>query len=98
MDAYKKSSTVSNPASRVLSANSSSGFSFVPFETQPKGRHYAIQATLRLNGDSKAGFRVLSSDKEYTDIYFDSANEVLSVDRSHSSLISSCASLGSVSR
>jgi beta-fructofuranosidase len=39
-----------------------------------------------------AGFRLLASDQEWTDVYSDPGNETLVVDRSASSLIPSCAS------
>ncbi|KAJ7637095.1 glycosyl hydrolase [Roridomyces roridus] len=78
-------STVSAPAPEA----------YVPFETQPTGRFYAIQATLSWTGTTdrtqmpQAGFRVLASDDEWTDIMYDPASETLTIDRSKSSLIAS---------
>jgi beta-fructofuranosidase len=50
---------------------------------------------LRFQGSTsnlpQAGFRVLASDQEYTDIYYDPKNETLVIDRTHSTLITSCA-------
>jgi len=88
--AYKSKSKVSMPDGRTL--NGSEGY--VPFETQPGGRYYAILSTLEWSANatskSAAGFRVLASDAEWTDIYYDPANEALIVERTNSSLIPSC--------
>ncbi|KAJ7275067.1 glycosyl hydrolase [Mycena rebaudengoi] len=68
---------------------------YVPFQTQPTGRYYAVQATLQWAGSTVpadmpiAGFRVLASDKEWTSILFQPQNETLIVDRSRNSLIAS---------
>ncbi|KAJ7787149.1 glycosyl hydrolase [Mycena olivaceomarginata] len=90
-DEYRAKSVVSNPAPKTLTGSEG----FVPFATQPTGRYYAIKATLTWNGSTIpgdmpiAGFRVLASDSEWTDIQFQPANETLIVDRSHNSLIAS---------
>ena len=93
MREFKSKSTVSLPAARSLKGTSAH---YVPFSTQPKSRHYAINANLRFDGISgnlaAAGFRVLASDQEYTDIYFDANGENLIIERSHSSLIKTCTS------
>jgi len=75
----------------------------VPLEKQPKDRFYLLKASLQffsaqreVNGEgvarfamSRGGFRILSSQHEWTDIYYDPSTEYLVVDRSHSSTISS---------
>lgn len=89
---YRSKSNVSSPQATTF--NGSEGY--VAFDTQPTGRFYAIQATLEWssNNDTSempvAGFRVLASDQEWTDIYFDPSNETLYVDRTHNSLVASC--------
>ena len=91
LQAYRSSSTVSSPASMYF--NGTAGYK--PFQTQPSSAHYAINAILRFQGSTsnlpQAGFRVLASDQEYTDIYYDPKNETLVIDRTYSTLISSCA-------
>ncbi|KAJ7076090.1 glycosyl hydrolase [Mycena belliarum] len=88
---YRAKSTVSTPRGATFSGSDG----FTPFEKQPTGRYYAIQATLTWSGSTDpadmpiAGLRVLASDSEWTDILFQPANETLVVDRSHSSLIAS---------
>ncbi|KAJ6631170.1 beta-fructofuranosidase [Mycena sp. CBHHK59/15] len=90
-DEYRAKSTVSTPSPITLTGSEG----YVPFKTQPTGRHYAIQATLQWTGNTApgnmpmAGFRVLASDTEYTSMYFQPASETLIVDRSHNSLIAS---------
>ncbi|KAJ7151108.1 glycosyl hydrolase [Mycena filopes] len=90
-DEYRAKSVVSSPA--PVSLTGSEGF--VPFATQPKGRYYAIQATLTWSGSNDpasmpiAGLRVLGSASEWTDIQFQPASETLIVNRSHNSLIAS---------
>ncbi|KAJ7136062.1 glycosyl hydrolase [Mycena epipterygia] len=90
-DEYRAKSVVSTPAPVTLTGSEG----YVPFETQPKGRYYAIQATLAWSGSTvpanmpMAGLRVLASDSEWTDILFQPASETLIVDRSHNSLIAS---------
>jgi len=86
---------VSRPNMTTL--NGSEGY--IEFKNPPEGRHYALQGTLQwIGGNNKndilpvAGFRVLASDREWTDIYFDPSNETLVVNRSSSSLVHSCAS------
>ncbi|KAG8993555.1 hypothetical protein FRB93_001934 [Tulasnella sp. JGI-2019a] len=94
--AYRSSSKVSNPKTMTYASGGSTP-TYVPFATQPRGRFYAISATLDFEyaGNSTAtdypcaGFRVLASDKEYTDVYYDFANESFNVSRLHSSLITS---------
>ncbi|KAH8919330.1 glycoside hydrolase family 32 protein [Atractiella rhizophila] len=89
IQAYRSSSTISRPAAVALIGTAG----YVPFRTQPSGRHYAINATLQFQGDTsslaQAGFRVLASDQEYTDIYYDPKNETLVINRSHSTLVRS---------
>ncbi|KAG8813318.1 hypothetical protein FRC17_001606, partial [Serendipita sp. 399] len=82
---YKAKSKVSNPQARSL--NGTAGY--VPFRVQPTSRYYAISANLRFDGDNPpmAGFRVLASDQEYTDIYYDLTAETLYIRRDNSSLI-----------
>jgi hypothetical protein len=69
-DEYRAKSAVSSPAPVTLTGSEG----FVPFATQPTGRYYAIQATLTWTGSTVpgnmpiAGFRVLASDSEWTDI------------------------------
>ena len=91
LQAYRSSSTVSSPASTYF--NGTAGYK--PFQTQPSMAHYAINAILRFQGSTsnlpQAGFRVLASDQEYTDIYYDPKIETLVIDRTHSTLITSCA-------
>ncbi|KAJ7484705.1 glycosyl hydrolase [Mycena latifolia] len=88
-DEYRAKSVVSTPAPATF--NGSEGF--VPFQTQPTGRYYAIQATLTWSGSTDpaqmpiAGLRVLASNSEWTNIQ--PANETLIIDRSHNSLIAS---------
>ncbi|PVF95784.1 Arabinanase/levansucrase/invertase [Serendipita vermifera] len=95
LSAYRSNSTVSSPPTSTL--NASSGY--VPFPTQPTSRFYAINANLQFNGNDvntlpRAGFRVLASDQEYTDIWYDVANETLIIQRDHSSLITACTCNG----
>ena len=84
---YQSKSKISQPQARSL--NASAGY--VPFRVQPTSRHYAINANLRFDGASdsapRAGFRVLASNQEYTDIYYDWRQETLYIQRDHSSLI-----------
>ena len=91
LQAYRSSSTVSSPTS--INFNGTAGYK--PFQTQPLSAHYAINAVLRFQGSTpnlpQAGFRVLASDQEYTDIYYDPKIETLVIDRTHSTLITSCA-------
>ena len=63
--AYKKASKVSKSPSKTLNQT---GYS--PLETQPKGRHYALSGTFEfdVNSTAPAGFRVLASNQEFTDI------------------------------
>jgi len=88
---YKSRSKVSRPKGVTLSGKEGS----IKFETQPEGKHYVLQGTLQWTGSNiagsmpVAGFRVLASDHEWTDIYFDPNNETLVVDRSVSSLVPS---------
>ncbi|KAJ6486871.1 glycosyl hydrolase [Mycena sanguinolenta] len=90
-DEYKAKSVVSSPAAVAFTGSEG----FVPFATQPTGRYYAIKATLTWTGSTVpsdmpiAGFRVLASDSEWTDILFQPANETLIADRTHNSLIAS---------
>lgn len=89
--AYRSESHVSYPSARKL--NGTAGY--VPFKTQPSGRHYAVTGSFTLSGGPAApqvGFRVLASDEEWTDIYYDPRNETLIVARNHSSLVTSCGS------
>jgi beta-fructofuranosidase len=87
LESYKSNSQVSNPADATLSAG------YTPFETQPTGRNYAIAASFEIerNSTASAGIRVLGSDDEYTDIYYNLASEQLTVVREKSSLIPTCA-------
>lgn len=66
-------------------------FKTLKFDQQPGGRHHAINATLHFDTHhpSKAGFRILAGQNEWTDIYYDSTNEYLKIDRLHSSAIAS---------
>ncbi|KAJ7217489.1 glycosyl hydrolase [Mycena haematopus] len=76
--AYRAKSVVSSPA--PVSFTGSEGV--VPFAKQPKGS--------TAPGDMPiAGFRVLGSDSEWTDILFQPASETLIADRTHNSLIAS---------
>jgi beta-fructofuranosidase len=90
---YRSQSKVFRPKGMTL--NGTEGY--VKFETQPEGRYYVLQGTIQWTGNNNesnmpvAGFRVLASDQEWTDIYFDPSNETLVVDRSSSSLVPSCA-------
>ena len=89
---YKSRSAVSHPQKRKSDGTNE----YTPFEIQPKGKHYVLQGTLQWTGSDNvddmpvAGFRVLASDQEWTDVYFDPANETVVVDRSASSLVPSC--------
>ena len=91
---YKRRSKISHP--KALTLNGTEGY--VEFEKQPEGKYYALQGTLQWTGHTSmsnmpvAGFRVLASDQEWTDIYYDPGNETLVVDRSNSSLVPSCKS------
>ncbi|KIM20837.1 glycoside hydrolase family 32 protein [Serendipita vermifera MAFF 305830] len=85
---YRAKSRISTPSSRSLNGTSTQ---YVPFDTQPTSRHYAINANLRFEGTNgrlgMAGFRVLASDQEFTDIYYDPNGENLMIERTNSSLI-----------
>lgn len=74
----------------------------VRFEKQPSDRFFAITAQLDFHGSTpnltdptnldlrsmvRGGFRVLASESEWTDIYYDPLAESLVVSRAHSSLI-----------
>ncbi|PLW23082.1 hypothetical protein PCASD_10515 [Puccinia coronata f. sp. avenae] len=75
----------------------------VQLEKQPTDRYYAVRATLDFYTDKelvnaenivrsampRGGFRILSSEHEWTDVYYDPSTEYLVVDRSRSSTISS---------
>ncbi|KAJ7145383.1 glycosyl hydrolase [Mycena crocata] len=88
-DEYRAKSTVSAPAPITLTGSEG----YVPFQTQPTGRYYAIQATLTWSGSTVpanmpvAGLRVLASSSEWTTIQFQPVSETLIIDRSHNSLI-----------
>ena len=89
LSAYRSKSHVSRI--RSLRLNGTAGY--IPFSVQPKGRFYAVTGSFKLQGGSAApnvGFRVLASDQEWTDVYYDRANESLIIERSHSSLITTC--------
>lgn len=102
------SKPVSQTIDLVLSTNSTiPPTTLVGFESQPSDRFYAITAQLDFNGASqnsthltpidrsglvRGGFRVLASDHEWTDIYYDPSDETLVVSRTNSSLISACKS------
>lgn len=74
----------------------------VKFEKQPSDRYFAITAQLDFHGLTpnltdpteidlrsmvRGGFRVLASETEWTDIYYDPSSESLIVSREHSSLV-----------
>jgi beta-fructofuranosidase len=86
--AYKTNSKVSNPAAGTLQPG------YTPYAVQPSGRHYTTTANFQFRGPSgnlpTAGFRVLSSDQEHTDIVYDPNQETLFIYRNQSSLISTC--------
>ena len=88
LESYKSNSQVSNPADATVVAG------YTPFETQPTGRHYAVAASFNIERNSTAsvGVRVLASEDECTDIYYNLATEELTVVREKSSLIPTCAS------
>ncbi|KAF8325634.1 glycosyl hydrolase [Cantharellus anzutake] len=90
LGAYKAASRISKPQPRILSANRG----YVPFAIQPSGKHYAVMGTFNFpvrefNTLPMVGFRVLASDSEWTDVYYDPANESIVVQRDHHSLINS---------
>nr|6S82_A Chain A, Beta-fructofuranosidase [Phaffia rhodozyma]6S82_B Chain B, Beta-fructofuranosidase [Phaffia rhodozyma] len=86
--AYKGNSTVSTLAPVMLNESAAA---YTPFSSQPTDRFYALTGSFEfgLNTTAKAGFRVLASEEEYTDIWFDPASENLTVVRTASSLIKS---------
>ncbi|KAG0143853.1 hypothetical protein CROQUDRAFT_80665 [Cronartium quercuum f. sp. fusiforme G11] len=103
LTAYKKESTISKPDGRTLDVGAVTDSQTVPtnvvgFEIQPSDKYYAITAQLDFHGSRensmdrssmvRGGFRVLASDKEWTDIYYDPSEEALVVSRLKSSLIS----------
>jgi hypothetical protein len=67
---YRAQSVLSTPAPATFTGSEG----YVPFQTQPTGRYYAVQATLTWTGSTvagdmpNAGIRVLASDSEWTDI------------------------------
>ncbi|KAL7412178.1 glycosyl hydrolase [Mrakia frigida] len=83
--AYKAGSNVAELESRDVKEG------FEAFETQPTGRFYVLAGSFELaaNSTHQVGFRVLSSDQEYTDILYDVSAQNLTVNRSASSLIKS---------
>jgi beta-fructofuranosidase len=95
--AYKKDSKVSEISALTVSGSSSSGWSYRPFSVQPKSRHYAITATVDFQYKPsakpadypRAGFRVLASSSEYTDLFYDLRAELFNISRLHSSLVPS---------
>jgi len=84
--AYKAASILSKPPDMSLS---SAGY--FPFSVQPTGPFYVItgQFDFALDSTTQAGFRVLASDFEYTDILYDPVAENFTVVRNQSSLIKS---------
>jgi beta-fructofuranosidase len=89
---YKSKSHVTYPSARTF--NASAGI--IPLEVQPAGSYYAVSGTFSLEGTTSdlpsVGFRVQSSAQEWTDVYFTPANETVTIDRSHSSLITTYGS------
>ncbi|KAL8284210.1 hypothetical protein RQP46_004959 [Phenoliferia psychrophenolica] len=86
--AWKAAANVSFP--QTTSLNGSSEL-YQPFEQQPTGRFYVItgQFEFEPNATGVVGIRVLASDLEYTDIFYDPVAEDLTVVRESSSLIKS---------
>ncbi|KZP28036.1 glycoside hydrolase family 32 protein [Athelia psychrophila] len=84
--AYKKGSKVSNSPSLTLDKTG-----YTPLATQPTGRHYAVSGSFVFNVGStaQAGFRVLASAQEFTDILYDPVAQNVSIYRTSSSLIAS---------
>nr|CAG26671.1 invertase 1 precursor [Uromyces viciae-fabae] len=97
------SRTVS-PGSNLNSSEGELASNVIPLDKKPSDRYYAITARLDFyakgipsDGDEfidrmsmpRAGFRLLASKNEWTDIFYDPSEEYLVVDRSHSSVISS---------
>lgn len=83
----------------VVGDEKSRPMNLVGFESQPTDKYFAITAQLDFHGSSnnatnidrssmvRGGFRVLSSDREWTDIYYDPSTESMVVSRLNSSLI-----------
>jgi len=87
LSALKSRSKVSNPGARTLTGSSD----VVKLDSQPSGRFYAVTGQFNFSGERSTwpnvGFRVASSDLEYTDVYYDASNETVVIDRLHSSVI-----------
>lgn len=92
---YRSKSKISLPQGRSFNGTDE----YVTFETQPTGRYYVLKGMLTWSSSELAdamplaGFRVLASEQEWTDIYYDPKNEELIIERTNSSLISSCRPL-----
>ncbi|KEI39741.1 glycoside hydrolase family 32 protein [Mixia osmundae IAM 14324] len=97
LDAYKKRAKASAFKGMKLDVHGGAKPHYKPFPTQPEGQHYVIKTRIDFEAHKhgknehipRAGFRVLASEKEYTDVIYDFASETLSVERNHSSLIAS---------
>lgn len=101
---HQLSNRAVNPGINPDSTDGQLATNVIPFDKQPNDRYYAITARLDFyaqripTGENqgidravmpRGGFRILSSENEWTDVYYDPSEEYLVVDRSHSSVISS---------
>jgi len=112
LSALKSRSKVSNPGARTLVRRAfdydlltlqTGSSDVVKLDSQPSGRFYAVTGQFNFSGERSTwpnvGFRVASSDLEYTDVrrcsvaaltaqvYYDASNETVVIDRLHSSVI-----------
>ncbi|KAH9821286.1 family 32 glycoside hydrolase [Melampsora americana] len=86
----------------AASTNTTPLTNLIPFEKQPSDRYFAITAQLDFHGLTpnlsdptkidlqsmvRGGFRILASESEWTDIYYDHLSESLVISREHSSLV-----------
>ncbi|EAU34065.1 hypothetical protein ATEG_04996 [Aspergillus terreus NIH2624] len=72
-------------------------FAIIPFEQSPSSRFFVLEAQLSFpssarDSELQSGFQILSSDEEYTTIYYQFSNESIIIDRSHTSAASETTS------
>lgn len=95
LKSFKEDSKVHKLGSATVSGGSSGNWTYSPFSSQPTTRSYAIKAKITFTGSASAtdyprfGVRVLASESEYTDLFYDLGAELFNVSRLHSSLIPS---------
>lgn len=95
LESFKADSKVHELEAHTVTGGSSNDWTYTPFNAQPTGRSYALKVKMKFEGKASAtdfprvGVRVLASENEYTDIFYDLGAELFNVSRLHSSLIPS---------